>query len=127
MKNRITSTALVVAITSAIGVFAQPRSMVDANHVSRVPAASAMNTKMYVLSGVTSCGTECSSAMVHQTKMRNEIKEWEKENPHDVDEVPVQAHDFHGTVILRTEISAPRAPDDPQQQPDSDDHVQCMQ
>src|ERR1700736_6237948 len=117
MKNRMTSTAFVVAITSAIGVFAQPRSIVEANHVSRVPAARAANTKKYVLSAVTSCGTECSSDMRHP-KMWNQIQEREKENPDDIDEVPVQTHDLDRAVILRTKVAATRTPDHPQQQSD---------
>ena len=44
MKKRMTSTALTVAMSSAMGVFAQPRSIVEAYQVSSVPAASAANT-----------------------------------------------------------------------------------
>src|SRR6266550_1739798 len=61
------------------------------------------------------------------TKMWNQIEEREKENPNDVDEVPVQAHHFDGTVVLRTKVPAPRAPDHPDQQADADDHMQRMQ
>jgi len=42
MKKRMTRTALIVAIRSAIGVFAQPRFTVDAYHVISVPMASAV-------------------------------------------------------------------------------------
>src|SRR5713226_8365536 len=126
MKNRMTSTAFVVAMISAIGVFAQPRSIVDANQVSRVPAARATNTMKYVLSGVTAGGTECSSDMWHP-EMWNQIQEREKENPDDVDKVPIQAHHFDGTVILPTKVTALRPPDHPKQQSDADDHVQRVQ
>src|SRR2546423_9773650 len=64
---------------------------------------------------------------MRHSKMWNQIQEREKENPDDIDEVPVQAHHFDGTVILRTEMSAPCAPDHPEQEADADDHVQRMQ
>src|SRR5216683_2000909 len=115
MKKRMTSTALVVAMTSAMGVFAQPRLTVEANHVSSVPMASARKTKMYVSNGVMCCGKACSSAM-RDSKVWNEIQEGEKKDPNDVHEVPVEAHHLDGSVVLRTEIPAPRAPDHPQQQ-----------
>src|SRR6266550_3768229 len=60
-------------------------------------------------------------------KVWNQIQEREKENPDDVDEVPVQAHHFDRTVVLRTEMPAPCTPDHPYEQPDADDHVQRMQ
>src|SRR2546421_6537357 len=61
--------------------------------------------------------------MVH-SEMRNQIEEREEEDPHDVDEVPVEAHHLDRPVILRSEIAAPRTPDDVQQEANADDHVQ---
>src|SRR5207302_1513367 len=105
---------------------APPRLIVEAYHVSSVPAANATNTKMYVRRGVTSCGPSWMSAMLH-SKMRNQVQERKEENPNDVDEVPIKAHHLDWTVILRAEVTAPRARDDPHEKADADHHVQRMQ
>ena len=41
--------------------------------------------------------------------------------------MPVESHHLDRRVVLRTEVTAPRSGDDPQQQPNSDHHVQRMQ
>src|SRR5438128_5313958 len=106
MKNRITRTAFVVAMINAIGVFDQPRLMVEAYQVSKVPTASAINIKMYVRSGAISCGTACCSSAMLQPKVRDQIQEWEQENPDDVHEVPVQTHHLDRPVVIGAKVSA---------------------
>src|SRR5438270_4461469 len=66
----------------------------------------------------------CSSAMVDTV---NEVEEREEKNPDDVDEVPVEAHDLDGAVVLGAEIAAPRPHDHPDQEAGADDHVQRVQ
>src|SRR5690348_15026834 len=64
---------------------------------------------------------------MRHSKVWNQVQEREEENPDDVDEMPVQPHYFHGAVIRGAELSLLRSPDDPAQETDADDHVQCMQ
>src|ERR1700674_2093701 len=57
----------------------------------------------------------------------NQIQQREQIDPHNIDEVPVQTHDFNGGVVLRREAAAERAPDEPNEQACADDHVQGVQ
>src|SRR5438094_10084583 len=57
----------------------------------------------------------------------DEIWQREQKNPHDVDKVPIQAHQFHWGVVLRREAASQRLSEKPQQQSGADDHVQRMQ
>src|SRR2546425_8683672 len=59
--------------------------------------------------------------------LMDQIEEGKEEYPDDIDEVPVEAHHFHRGVIVRTEVTAPGAPDEPQQQTNADNHVQRVQ
>src|SRR6266850_1845848 len=72
------------------------------------------------------CSCACSSAMM-TSRAVNEIEEGEEEDPDDVDEVPVQPHHLDRSVVLRAEMPAPGAPDEPEQQPGADHHVQRVQ
>src|SRR5207302_2264924 len=50
-----------------------------------------------------------------------------KINTHDIHEVPVEAHDFHGVVVLRGEAGTKRNLDEPDEEAGADNHVQGMQ
>src|SRR5688572_25941816 len=57
----------------------------------------------------------------------DQIEQREQEDPDDVDEVPVEAHDLDRSVILGSEVASPGAPDEPQEQPEADDHVERVE
>src|SRR6266850_7975116 len=56
-----------------------------------------------------------------------QIEQWKKENPDNIDEMPIQAHDFNRSEIIGREASLARSENQPEQQPDPDDHVQRVQ
>src|SRR5712672_3470644 len=56
-----------------------------------------------------------------------EIKQWEKEDPHDIDKVPIETRDFHGSVIFRCKCALPGFVNQPCHNSQSDDHVQSVQ
>src|SRR5882762_6686115 len=57
----------------------------------------------------------------------NQIQQREQIDPHNIDKVPVQTHDFNGGVVLRREAAAERIPDEPNEQACTNDHVQGVQ
>src|SRR5260370_42222899 len=57
----------------------------------------------------------------------NQIQQWKQENPHNVDEMPVQPDVLHRSVVLRREPAAQRFLDEPKQQARADNHVQSVQ
>src|SRR6202521_4627907 len=57
----------------------------------------------------------------------NQIEQRKQENPNDIDEVPVEANVFNGSVVLRREAAAQRFLDEPDKQAGADDHVQGVQ
>src|SRR6266849_6391279 len=57
----------------------------------------------------------------------NQIQQRKQENPHNVDEMPVQPDVLHRSVVLRREAPAQRFFDEPEQQARADDHVQGVQ
>src|SRR5882724_7714992 len=57
----------------------------------------------------------------------NQIEQGEQENPHNVDEVPVEADIFDGRLVLRREAAAQRFLDEPNEQAGADNHVQGVQ
>src|SRR6266446_10331201 len=56
-----------------------------------------------------------------------QIEQWKKENPDNIDEMPIQAHDFNRSEIIGREASLARSENQPEQQPVPDDHVQRVQ
>src|SRR5215469_8981239 len=54
----------------------------------------------------------------------DQIEQREKKNPHNVDEVPVQADQLDWSVVPRRETAAQRLLNEPQKQAGADDHVQ---
>src|SRR6202011_4411846 len=54
----------------------------------------------------------------------DEIQQREQEQPHNIDEVPVQAEVLNRRNVSAGELTVIRAPGQPEQQHDSDDHVQ---
>src|SRR5438105_3357914 len=57
----------------------------------------------------------------------NQIQEREQENPHDIDEVPIEAADFNRTVVFRRDRAAPRPPEHPAHDAEADDHMQRVE
>src|SRR3981189_131977 len=56
-----------------------------------------------------------------------QIEQRKKENPDNIDEMPIQAHDFNRSEIVGREASLARPENQPEQQPHPDDHVQRVQ
>src|SRR5579863_4976727 len=59
--------------------------------------------------------------------MVNQIEQWKQVNPHNIDEVPVQAADFEGRVIFLSKASLPRHHQKPGKDAQANDHVQRVQ
>src|SRR5262245_17702463 len=57
----------------------------------------------------------------------DEIENRKQENPHDVDEVPVETADLDGTVVIRRDDPARAPPQHPRHDPEADDHVNRME
>src|SRR5579864_6052296 len=57
----------------------------------------------------------------------DQIQQRKQVNPHDVDEVPVEAADLEWGVILRRKASLPCHPQKPGENAEADNHVQGMQ
>src|SRR5215472_18899267 len=54
----------------------------------------------------------------------NEVEQREQEDPYNIDEVPVQPEVFYRSHVPGTEVSSHRTRNQPDQQPNADDHVQ---
>src|SRR5258708_29561221 len=57
----------------------------------------------------------------------DEIKQRKQVNPNDIDEVPVEAADFDGSVVFGSEASFPGCKEKPEKNAEADDHVQRVQ
>src|ERR1700689_3587244 len=57
----------------------------------------------------------------------DQVKQGKQINPDDVDEVPVEASDFDGSVVLGREASVPCHEKEPEKNSQADDHVQSVQ
>src|SRR5258708_20077916 len=57
----------------------------------------------------------------------DEIKQRKQVNPNDVDEVPVEAADFDGSVVFGSEASFPGCEEKPEKNAEPDDHVERVQ
>src|SRR6202521_4570878 len=57
----------------------------------------------------------------------NQIQQREQIDPHNIDEVPVQTHDFNGGVVLRREAASEGTFDEPEEEAGAHDHVQGVQ
>ena len=60
-------------------------------------------------------------------KASDQVEEWEKENPDDVDDMPVQATEIYGRVIPFTEPATQCQQEQPQDDTPPDDHVNAVQ
>src|SRR5712664_2698744 len=56
-----------------------------------------------------------------------EVEDAEEEDPHHVDEVPVESHRRDSDVVLRRELAACRAVQDDQDQDQSPEHVEPVE
>ena len=57
----------------------------------------------------------------------NEVEQGEQENPHDIDEMPIQSADFDGLVVRAVEVAQVGAHHQPGHDADADDHVNGVQ
>src|SRR5258708_11566890 len=57
----------------------------------------------------------------------NQVKQRKQVNPNDIDEVPVEAADFDGSVVLGRKASLPGCEEKPEKNAEPDDHVQRVQ
>lgn len=62
----------------------------------------------------------CRPAALHQVEQR------EQEDPHDVDEVPVEAEELYRTVILEVGVDAYDPIDHEHGDENAENHVQCV-
>src|SRR5678816_696909 len=119
MKNSTTSVALKTAIVIATGKFRSPRLINAAITVRIVHTINAPKMVMYV-----DLGEICPDiALDDMVRSVHEIEQREQENPDDVDEVPVEAAEFHRCVPLRREALAICHEGQGAHQPNADDHV----
>ena len=56
----------------------------------------------------------------------NQIQQWKQEDPHDIDEVPVQAEHFDRRIIVLMEATPSRHKNQRDKNRRTDNHVQCM-
>src|SRR6185369_2074619 len=141
MKNRITRTALMVAMVRAIGALRAPRSMDAISTVRPVATSSAIQTAMNIfVVGPWLCGSSTDSPVswvcrllgsvwlipfsLRVMMMADEVEQWEKINPHHVYKVPVKPGHLNRRVVFRSEVAFLGANQQPGEQADSDDHVQ---
>src|SRR6266851_3425339 len=57
----------------------------------------------------------------------DQVKQREQVDPNDIYKVPVQAPHFNGSVVLRSEASLPRHEQEPNENADTNNHVQRVQ
>src|SRR5258707_8719945 len=123
MKKRTTRVAFTVAMPSATGALKGPKSRVAANTVRPVPSSSAKNTAKYTFRGD---DDECADIQASRVPV-DQIKQWKKINPNDVDEVPIEAADLDRSVVLGSEAALQRHGEQPEKNAQADDHVQRVQ
>src|SRR5712672_1515232 len=69
-------------------------------------------------------GKTCTNDMTTSSAVSaDEIEQREKEDPDDVDEVPIEADAFDIVVVVRAEPPLVTLSDEPDEQPHADDHV----
>src|SRR5918995_3720715 len=56
----------------------------------------------------------------------DQIQQGKQKNPNDIDEMPVEPDKLNRRMVDRRKLAAPRAPHQPEQKTDADDHVQSM-
>ena len=56
----------------------------------------------------------------------DQVKQWEKKDPNNIDEMPVKTGIFHRCIVCRCEASFPGLPDQNQQDGNAYDHVKGM-
>src|SRR4029453_10089824 len=71
-------------------------------------------------------GTTCSLDMIRSVPS-DQVEQRKEEDPHDVDEVPVQAGDLDGRVIRWPDTAGPPHPGQPRHDPEPDHHVEGME
>src|ERR1700722_2512781 len=123
MKKRATRVALTVAMPRATGALNGPKSSVAAKTVRPVPRSRAKKTAKYIFKGD---DVECSVMQASRVPV-DQVEQGEQINPDNVDEVPVQATNFDGSVPLGREAAFPRHDQKPGENSQADDHVQRMQ
>src|SRR5258708_36258096 len=57
----------------------------------------------------------------------DQVEQREKEDPHDVDEVPIEPDSFDVVVVVGVELVAQARADEPGEERDTDDHVKSVQ
>src|SRR3989449_3375706 len=113
MKKRTTRTALVNAIESATTTLTGPRSTYDTATVASVSTTSAANTATYTRTPLRAMASD-------------QVEHGEEEDPHDVDEVPVEPGHLDRVVVLGRVVATPGEREDHAHHADADDEVQCM-
>src|SRR3984885_10504985 len=113
MKKRATRVALTVAMPRATGALNGPKSSVAANTVRPVPTSRAKKTAKYIFKGDDAecaddeCVDDVCADMETSRVPVNQVEQRKQVNPDNVDEVPVQATDFHRRVVFRSEAAFP--------------------
>src|SRR3954463_8248978 len=68
----------------------------------------------------------CDCSLIRCASSLNEIYHGKDDDPHDVDEMPVQAGDLDGHGVCRAELAAQRLNPQRQQPDDADRHVRAV-
>src|SRR5438045_6297476 len=79
-----------------------------------------------MLFGATWCATAIIRASLHEVAA-DQVQQREEEDPHDIDEVPVQSCDFNRCVVIAIELPAPGHDAYDGHDSEADDHVQRVQ
>src|SRR6267154_2954774 len=123
MKKRATRVALMVAMPSATAALKRPKSRVAANTVRPVPTSSAKNTAKYIFRGD---DDECAVIQASRVPV-DQVEQGKQVDPDNVDEVPVQAANFDGSVVLGRKAAFPGHSQEPEENSETDDHVESVQ
>src|SRR4051812_8714781 len=75
--------------------------------------------------GATWCATAIIRASLDEVAA-DQVEQREQEDPHDIDEVPVESCDLYRRVVVGVELPLPRHRRDDGHDAETDDHVQRM-
>src|ERR1700743_872940 len=112
-------------MASAAASAKRPRSAYATPTVSAVKASR----RRYTTTGDGPRCADASAWMADRTSSatavpRDEVQEREQEDPHDVDEMPIEAHDLDARRVVGGDGAAVRPPHDGEHETEADHHVE---
>src|SRR5947208_1147678 len=110
MKNSTTSAALTTPMRPPTTLCHAPRSTNDRATVRTVSPIRMAKTVTYVVGGTTRSDMVASpqEMQVAHVVLTGQVQQRQQEDPHDIDEVPVQGQDLDRHVVQGREPAAPR-------------------